>query len=52
MVPIVLMVLIVPMVPMVPVCQPYDDVAMQKYMSGYTYWPCREPDFRFLVKGT
>ena len=38
-------------VPMVAVCQPFHDVAMQKYMSGYTYWPCREPDFRFLVKG-
>jgi peptide/nickel transport system substrate-binding protein len=39
-------------VPMVSVCQPFHDVAMQKYMSGYTYWPCREPYFRFLVKGT
>ena len=38
-------------VPMIPVCQPFHDVAMQKYMSGYTYWPSREPDFRFLVKG-
>jgi peptide/nickel transport system substrate-binding protein len=38
-------------VPMVAVCQPFHDVAMQKYMTGYTYWPCREPDFRFLVKG-
>ncbi len=37
-------------VPMIPICQPFHDVAMQKYMSGYTYWPCREPDFRFLVK--
>jgi peptide/nickel transport system substrate-binding protein len=38
-------------VPMVAICQPFHDVAMQKYMSGYTYMPCREPDFRFLVKG-
>src|SRR4051794_14597793 len=37
-------------VPMVAICQPFHDVTMQKYMSGYTYWPCREPDFRFLVK--
>ena len=37
-------------VPMVPICQPLHDVAMQKYMGGYQYWPCREPDFRFLTK--
>ncbi len=33
-----------------PICQPLHDVAMQKYMGGYQYWPCREPDFRFLTK--
>jgi peptide/nickel transport system substrate-binding protein len=37
-------------VPMVPVCQPFHDVAMQKYIGGYQFWPCREPDFRFLTK--
>ena len=37
-------------VPMIPICQPLHDVAMQKYMGGYQYWPCREPDFRFLTK--
>ena len=38
-------------VPMIPICQPFHDVAMQKYIGGYTYWPCLEPDFRFLTKG-
>ena len=38
-------------VPMIPICQPFHDVAMQKYMGGYVYWPSREPDFRFLTKG-
>jgi peptide/nickel transport system substrate-binding protein len=37
-------------VPMVPICQPLHDVAMQKYMGGYQFWPCREPDFRYLTK--
>ena len=37
-------------VPMIPICQPFHDVAMQKYMGGYVYWPSREPDFRFLTK--
>jgi peptide/nickel transport system substrate-binding protein len=37
-------------VPMVPICQPTHDVAMQKYIGGYQFWPCREPDFRFLTK--
>ena len=37
-------------VPMIPICQPFHDVAMQKKISGYVYWPCREPDFHFLVK--
>ncbi len=38
-------------VPFVPVCQPLHDVAMQKSITGYQFWPCREPDFRSLVKG-
>jgi peptide/nickel transport system substrate-binding protein len=38
-------------VPMVPVCQPFHDVAMQKYIGGYHYAPSREPDFRYLTKG-
>ena len=37
-------------VPFVPVCQPLHDVAMQKSIGGYQFWPCREPDFRFLTK--
>ena len=37
-------------VPMIPICQPFHDVAMQKYIGGYVYWPSREPDFRFLTK--
>jgi peptide/nickel transport system substrate-binding protein len=37
-------------VPMVPICQPTHDVAMQKYIGGYQFWPCREPDFRYLTK--
>jgi peptide/nickel transport system substrate-binding protein len=37
-------------VPMVPICQPYHDVAMQKYIGGYHYAPSREPDFRYLTK--
>ena len=38
-------------VPFVPVCQPLHDVAMQKTIGGYQFWPCREPDFRSLTKG-
>jgi peptide/nickel transport system substrate-binding protein len=38
-------------IPMVPICQPYHDVAMQKYIGGYHYAPPREPDFRYLTKG-
>jgi peptide/nickel transport system substrate-binding protein len=38
-------------VPMVPICQPFHDVAMQKYIGGYHYAPSREPDFRYLTKG-
>jgi peptide/nickel transport system substrate-binding protein len=37
-------------VPMVPICQPFHDVAMQKYIGGYHYIPSREPDFRYLTK--
>ena len=35
-------------VPFVPICQPLHDVAMQKTIGGYQFWPCREPDFRSL----
>lgn len=38
-------------VPYIPICQPLHDVAMQKSVGGYQYWPCREPDFRYLTKG-
>jgi peptide/nickel transport system substrate-binding protein len=38
-------------VPFIPVAQPFHDVAMQKTIGGYQYWPCREPDFRYLTKG-
>ena len=37
-------------VPMIPICQPLHDVAMQRNRGGYQFWPCREPDFRFLIK--
>lgn len=37
-------------VPFVPVCQPLHDVAMQRGIGGYQFWPCREPDFRSLTK--
>ena len=37
-------------VPFIPVCQPLHDVAMQKSIGGYQFWPCREPDFRSLTK--
>ena len=38
-------------VPFVPVAQPLHDVAMQKSIGGYQFWPCREPDFRAFTKG-
>ncbi|WP_043833784.1 ABC transporter substrate-binding protein [Muricoccus aerilatus] len=38
-------------VPMIPIAQPLHDVAMQRSISGYQFWPSREPDFRFLTKG-
>ncbi|MFK4047720.1 ABC transporter substrate-binding protein [Roseomonas mucosa] len=37
-------------VPVVPLAQPLHDVAMQKNIGGYQFWPCREPDFRFFTK--
>jgi peptide/nickel transport system substrate-binding protein len=37
-------------VPYVPIAQPLHDVAMQKSIGGYQFWPCREPDFRYLTK--
>ena len=37
--------------PAIPICQPLHDVAMQKTIGGYQFWPCREPDFRLLTKG-
>ncbi len=36
--------------PAIPICQPLHDVAMQKTVGGYQFWPCREPDFRYLTK--
>ncbi|WP_426955241.1 ABC transporter substrate-binding protein [Muricoccus radiodurans] len=38
-------------VPMIPIAQPLHDVAMQRSIGGYQFWPCREPDFRYLTKG-
>jgi len=38
-------------VPFIPIAQPFHDVAMQRTIGGYQFWPCREPDFRFLTKG-
>ena len=37
-------------VPVIPIAQPLHDVAMQKSIGGYQFWPCREPDFRYLSK--
>ena len=37
-------------VPRVPLFQPTQDVAMQKNISGFTYWFHLQPDFRQLVK--
>ena len=37
-------------VPVIPIAQPLHDVAMQKTIGGYQFWPSREPDFRFLTK--
>lgn len=38
-------------VPAVPLAQPLHDMAMQRSISGYQFWPCREPDFRAFTKG-
>ena len=37
-------------VPRVPLFQPYLNVAMQKNISGYSYWFHRQVDYRSLVK--
>ena len=37
-------------VPLIPICQPLHDVAMLPATGGYQFWPCREPDFRYLTK--
>jgi peptide/nickel transport system substrate-binding protein len=37
-------------VPFVPIAQPLHDVAMTQNIGGYQYWPCREPDFRYITK--
>ena len=37
-------------VPVMPIAQPLHDVAMQKSIGGYQFWPCREPDFRAFTK--
>ncbi len=38
-------------VPRVPLFQPYLNVAMQKNISGYSYWFHRQVDYRSIVKG-
>lgn len=38
-------------VPFIAIAQPFHDVAMQRTIGGYQFWPCREPDFRTLTKG-
>ena len=38
-------------VPAMPLVQPLHDVAMQKTVGGFQFWPCREPDFRAFTKG-
>lgn len=37
-------------VPRIPLFQPYQDVAMQKYVTGYQYWFHRQLDFRSMGK--
>jgi peptide/nickel transport system substrate-binding protein len=37
-------------VPRIPLAQPYLDAAMQKNITGYTYWFHLQPDFRQIVK--
>jgi peptide/nickel transport system substrate-binding protein len=36
--------------PRIELFQPYLDVAMQKYITGYRYWFYRQLDYRQLVK--
>jgi peptide/nickel transport system substrate-binding protein len=38
-------------VPRIPLFQPYLNVALQKQVSGYTYWFHRQLDYRSLGKG-
>jgi peptide/nickel transport system substrate-binding protein len=37
-------------VPRIPLFQPTQDVAMQKNISGFTYWFHLQPDYRQIVK--
>jgi peptide/nickel transport system substrate-binding protein len=37
-------------VPRIPLFQPYLNVALQKNVSGYTYWFHRQLDYRSLKK--
>jgi peptide/nickel transport system substrate-binding protein len=37
-------------VPRIPLLQPYLNVALQKNISGYTYWFHRQLDYRSLTK--
>jgi peptide/nickel transport system substrate-binding protein len=37
-------------VPRIPLVQPYLNVAMQKNISGYTYWFHRQLDYRSIKK--
>ena len=37
-------------IPRIPIVQPVQDVAMQKNISGFTYWFHLQPDYRQLVK--
>jgi peptide/nickel transport system substrate-binding protein len=37
-------------VPRIPLFQPTQDVAMQKNITGFTYWFHLQPDYRQIVK--
>jgi peptide/nickel transport system substrate-binding protein len=37
-------------VPRIPLVQPYLSLAMQKNISGYTYWFHRQLDYRSIKK--
>ena len=37
-------------VPRIPIFQPFLNVAMQKNISGYSYWFHRQVDYRSIVK--